>query len=193
MRHINTHKLSSYVLISFKLTCMQCFPSCSKEGCQEKPEETSSIRNQRCILIVTWQKSNPNSKGIISLSFESESCWGNVCLVPDCHVDIALILDSSYHIGHRRFNLQKNFIGRLVAMLKVGPDGPHVGVVQARCVSGLSVSFSINITNVSLNTTNTKRNISKMFTFMLSVRCLGLNSTWATTVCPKMWFLLSKR
>ncbi|KAF7704195.1 hypothetical protein HF521_021267 [Silurus meridionalis] len=49
----------------------------------------------------------------------------------DCLVDIALILDSSYHIGHRRFNLQKNLIGRLAAMLKVGPDGPHVGVVQA--------------------------------------------------------------
>ncbi|XP_062863993.1 cochlin [Trichomycterus rosablanca] len=49
----------------------------------------------------------------------------------DCQVDIALLLDSSYHIGHRRFNLQKNFIGRLAAMLKVGKDGPHIGVVQA--------------------------------------------------------------
>ncbi|KAI4902195.1 hypothetical protein NFI96_029562 [Prochilodus magdalenae] len=49
----------------------------------------------------------------------------------DCQVDIALLLDSSYHIGQRRFNLQKNFIGRLAAMLKVGPDGPRVGVVQA--------------------------------------------------------------
>ncbi|XP_017331296.1 cochlin isoform X2 [Ictalurus punctatus] len=49
----------------------------------------------------------------------------------DCLVDIAVLLDSSYHIGHRRFNLQKNFIGRLAAMLKVGPDGPHMGVVQA--------------------------------------------------------------
>ncbi|XP_076833905.1 cochlin [Brachyhypopomus gauderio] len=49
----------------------------------------------------------------------------------DCQVDIAIVLDSSYHIGHRRFNLQKNFISRLAAMLKVGPDGPRVGVVQA--------------------------------------------------------------
>ncbi|XP_060789905.1 cochlin [Neoarius graeffei] len=49
----------------------------------------------------------------------------------DCHVDIALILDSSYHIGNRRFNLQKNFIGKLTTVLKVGPDGPHVGLVQA--------------------------------------------------------------
>uniref|UniRef100_W5KLA0 Cochlin n=1 Tax=Astyanax mexicanus TaxID=7994 RepID=W5KLA0_ASTMX len=48
-----------------------------------------------------------------------------------CQVDVALLLDSSYNIGQRRFNLQKNFIGRLAAMLKVGPDGPRVGVVQA--------------------------------------------------------------
>lgn len=58
-------------------------------------------------------------------------------------MDIALILDSSYNIGQRRFNLQKNFIGRLAAMLKVGPDGPHVGVVQARCVTGLHGLFRI--------------------------------------------------
>ncbi|XP_066529510.1 cochlin [Hoplias malabaricus] len=48
----------------------------------------------------------------------------------ECQVDIAVLLDSSYHIGQRRFNLQKNFIGRLAAMLKIGPDGPRVGVVQ---------------------------------------------------------------
>lgn len=77
-------------------------------------------------------------------------------------MDIALILDSSYHIGHRRFNLQKNFIGRLVAMLKVGPDGPHVGVVQARFVLCLYVLFRINLFMCS------KTNISKMFTCVFS-------------------------
>uniref|UniRef100_A0A8C1IP36 Cochlin n=1 Tax=Cyprinus carpio TaxID=7962 RepID=A0A8C1IP36_CYPCA len=30
----------------------------------------------------------------------------------------------------RRFNLQKSFVSKLVAMLKVGTPGPHVGVVQ---------------------------------------------------------------
>ncbi|XP_016400089.1 cochlin-like [Sinocyclocheilus rhinocerous] len=48
----------------------------------------------------------------------------------DCPVDMALLLDSSYNIGQRRFNLQKNFVSKLVAMLKVGTPGPHVGVVQ---------------------------------------------------------------
>ncbi len=55
-----------------------------------------------------------------------------VNVVPDCPVDMALLLDSSYNIGQRRYNLQKNFVSKLVAMLKVGTPGPHVGVVQTR-------------------------------------------------------------
>ncbi|XP_028677766.2 cochlin isoform X1 [Erpetoichthys calabaricus] len=49
----------------------------------------------------------------------------------DCKVDIAFLLDGSYNIGRRRFNLQKNFISKLCVMLGIGPEGPHVGVVQA--------------------------------------------------------------
>ncbi|TRY84983.1 hypothetical protein DNTS_028858 [Danionella cerebrum] len=48
----------------------------------------------------------------------------------DCPVDMALLLDSSYNIGQRRFNLQKSFVSKLTAMLKIGTPGPHVGVVQ---------------------------------------------------------------
>lgn len=83
------------------------------------------------------------------MSYLSDSYLNNIPLIPDCHVDIALILDGSYHIGHRRFNLQKNFIGRLAAMLKIGPDGPHVGVVQARCAS--EVLFIWNGINMHQN------------------------------------------
>ncbi|KAG7465621.1 hypothetical protein MATL_G00155460 [Megalops atlanticus] len=50
--------------------------------------------------------------------------------IKDCRVDIALLLDGSYNIGQRRFNLQKNFVSKLVLMLRAGPDGPGVGVVQ---------------------------------------------------------------
>ncbi|KAM6973194.1 cochlin [Aplochiton taeniatus] len=49
----------------------------------------------------------------------------------ECQMEIALVLDSSNNIGQRRFNLQKSFISKLAAMLRVGPNGPHVGVVQA--------------------------------------------------------------
>ncbi|KAL4613048.1 cochlin [Arapaima gigas] len=49
----------------------------------------------------------------------------------DCQVDIAMLLDGSYNIGQRRFNLQKSFVSKLVLMLRTGPEGPHMGVVQA--------------------------------------------------------------
>ncbi|KAJ4920042.1 hypothetical protein JOQ06_021959 [Pogonophryne albipinna] len=49
----------------------------------------------------------------------------------DCLMDIAMVIDSSKNIGQRRFNLQKNLISKLAAMLRVGPTGPHVGLIQA--------------------------------------------------------------
>ena len=47
-------------------------------------------------------------------------------------MDIAMVIDSSNNIGQRRFNLQKNFVTKLATMLRVGPTGPHVGLIQAR-------------------------------------------------------------
>ncbi|XP_060615681.2 cochlin [Anolis sagrei] len=49
----------------------------------------------------------------------------------DCKADIAFLIDGSYNIGQRRFNLQKNFVGKVAMMLGIGTEGPHVGVVQA--------------------------------------------------------------
>ncbi|XP_077394939.1 cochlin isoform X2 [Festucalex cinctus] len=49
----------------------------------------------------------------------------------DCQMDIAVVMDSSSNLGRRRFNLQKSFVSKLVAMLKVGVNGPHVALVQA--------------------------------------------------------------
>nr|XP_020644068.1 cochlin [Pogona vitticeps]XP_020644069.1 cochlin [Pogona vitticeps] len=49
----------------------------------------------------------------------------------DCKADIAFLIDGSYSIGQRRFNLQKNFVGKIATMLGIGTEGPHVGVVQA--------------------------------------------------------------
>ncbi|KAG9336363.1 hypothetical protein JZ751_002710 [Albula glossodonta] len=48
----------------------------------------------------------------------------------DCQVDIALLVDGSYNIGQRRFILQKNFVSKLAMTLRIGPEGPHMGVVQ---------------------------------------------------------------
>uniref|UniRef100_A0A8D0GWG9 Cochlin n=1 Tax=Sphenodon punctatus TaxID=8508 RepID=A0A8D0GWG9_SPHPU len=49
----------------------------------------------------------------------------------DCKADLAFLIDGSYNIGQRRFNLQKNFVGKIAVMLGIGTEGPHVGVVQA--------------------------------------------------------------
>nr|XP_023402386.1 cochlin [Loxodonta africana] len=49
----------------------------------------------------------------------------------DCRADIAFLIDGSFNIGQRRFNLQKNFVGKVALMLGIGTEGPHVGLVQA--------------------------------------------------------------
>lgn len=53
-------------------------------------------------------------------------------LSTDCKADIAFLIDGSFNIGQRRFNLQKNFVGKVALMLGIGTEGPHVGLVQAR-------------------------------------------------------------
>lgn len=55
-----------------------------------------------------------------------------VLLSADCKADIAFLIDGSFNIGQRRFNLQKNFVGKVALMLGIGTEGPHVGLVQAR-------------------------------------------------------------
>ncbi|XP_041827272.1 cochlin [Melanotaenia boesemani] len=49
----------------------------------------------------------------------------------DCQIDVAMVIDSSSNIGQRRFNLQKNFVAKLAAALRIGPTGPHIGLIQA--------------------------------------------------------------
>uniref|UniRef100_A0A3B4G9A0 Cochlin n=1 Tax=Pundamilia nyererei TaxID=303518 RepID=A0A3B4G9A0_9CICH len=64
-------------------------------------------------------------------SFSLTSRWSHFDVDTDCQMDIAMVIDSSSNIGQRRFNLQKNFIAKLAAMLRVGPIGPHIGLIQA--------------------------------------------------------------
>ncbi|GCB81058.1 hypothetical protein scyTo_0022455, partial [Scyliorhinus torazame] len=47
-----------------------------------------------------------------------------------CKADIAFLLDGSWNLGRRRFNLQKNFVVRVTSLLGVGLQGPLVGIVQ---------------------------------------------------------------
>ncbi|XP_053192173.1 cochlin [Scomber japonicus] len=69
----------------------------------------------------------PGKKPLKKPSVKKALTGGN----KDCQMDIAMVIDSSNNIGQRRFNLQKSFVAKLSSMLRVGPTGPHVGVVQA--------------------------------------------------------------
>ncbi|XP_041810109.1 cochlin [Chelmon rostratus] len=69
----------------------------------------------------------PAKKAVKKPSVKKALTGGN----KDCQMDIAMVIDSSSNIGQRRFNLQKHFVAKLVAMLRVGQTGPHVGLIQA--------------------------------------------------------------
>ncbi|XP_072107205.1 cochlin [Mobula birostris] len=51
-------------------------------------------------------------------------------VIKDCKADIAFLIDGSWNLGKRRFNLQKNFVIRVTNLLGIGPEGPLVGIVQ---------------------------------------------------------------
>ncbi|XP_070698758.1 cochlin [Pempheris klunzingeri] len=69
----------------------------------------------------------PAKKAVKKPSVKKALTGGN----KDCQTDIAFIIDSGNNIGRRRFNLQKNFVAKLVSTLRVGQTGPHIGLVQA--------------------------------------------------------------
>uniref|UniRef100_H3ARA8 Cochlin n=1 Tax=Latimeria chalumnae TaxID=7897 RepID=H3ARA8_LATCH len=62
----------------------------------------------------------------------------------NCKVDIAFLLDGSYNIGQRRFNLQKNFLVKVTALLRVGSEGPQVGFIQARYSEEPKIELYLN-------------------------------------------------
>ncbi|KAM3919294.1 cochlin [Leptodactylus fuscus] len=80
-----------------------------------KPVSTQQQKQQQASIASRRQKKTP------------EKSTGN----KDCKAEIAFVLDGSFNIGQRRFNLQKNFVAKVALMLGIGTDGPHVGVVQS--------------------------------------------------------------
>ncbi|NXJ00717.1 VITRN protein, partial [Psophia crepitans] len=49
---------------------------------------------------------------------------------PNCKVDLAFLMDGSWSIGKRRFQLQKQFLGNVAQALGIGSAGPLMGIVQ---------------------------------------------------------------
>ncbi|KAM6082506.1 vitrin isoform 1-T1 [Chlamydotis macqueenii] len=49
---------------------------------------------------------------------------------PNCKVDLSFLMDGSWSIGKRRFQLQKQFLGNMAQALGIGSAGPLMGIVQ---------------------------------------------------------------
>ncbi|XP_052662247.1 vitrin isoform X7 [Harpia harpyja] len=49
---------------------------------------------------------------------------------PNCKVDLSFLMDGSWSIGKRRFQLQKHFLGNVAQALDIGSTGPLMGIVQ---------------------------------------------------------------
>ncbi|NXC32332.1 VITRN protein, partial [Campylorhamphus procurvoides] len=47
-----------------------------------------------------------------------------------CKVDLSFLMDGSWSIGKRRFQLQKRFLGNMAQALGIGSAGPLMGIVQ---------------------------------------------------------------
>uniref|UniRef100_A0A8D2PTM0 Vitrin n=1 Tax=Zosterops lateralis melanops TaxID=1220523 RepID=A0A8D2PTM0_ZOSLA len=74
-------------------------------------------------LAVAACKKHSNQKGLkISSMF--------LYLSSDCKVDLSFLMDGSWSIGKRRFQLQKRFLGNMAQALGIGSTGPLMGIVQ---------------------------------------------------------------
>ncbi|NXW61763.1 VITRN protein, partial [Eurystomus gularis] len=49
---------------------------------------------------------------------------------PNCKVDLSFLMDGSWSIGKRRFQLQKQFLSNIAQALGIGNTGPLMGIVQ---------------------------------------------------------------
>ncbi|KAF1625874.1 Vitrin, partial [Eudyptes filholi] len=49
---------------------------------------------------------------------------------PNCKVDLSFLMDGSWSIGKRRFQLQKQFLGNMAQALGISSTGPLMGIVQ---------------------------------------------------------------
>ncbi|KFR04787.1 Vitrin, partial [Nipponia nippon] len=67
-----------------------------------------------------------NSKGEFNPKPLESISQGN----PNCKVDLSFLMDGSWSIGKRRFQLQKQFLGNVAQALGIGSAGPLMGIVQ---------------------------------------------------------------
>uniref|UniRef100_A0A8C3KAN4 Vitrin n=1 Tax=Calidris pygmaea TaxID=425635 RepID=A0A8C3KAN4_9CHAR len=108
------------------------------------PKPTPTPATTRTTTVVAAAKTRPGLHRIrdighfsfLSLDFSSKEelnlkpvepiSQGN----PNCKVDLSFLMDGSWSIGKRRFQLQKQFLGNVAQALGTGSAGPLMGIVQ---------------------------------------------------------------
>ncbi|XP_061846086.1 vitrin isoform X1 [Colius striatus] len=76
---------------------------------------------------------------------------------PNCKVDLSFLMDGSWSIGKRRFQLQKQFLGNMAQALGIGSAGPLMGIVQYG--NDPSIEFNLNTYVNSKDVRNAIENI----------------------------------
>uniref|UniRef100_A0A670XN48 Cochlin n=1 Tax=Pseudonaja textilis TaxID=8673 RepID=A0A670XN48_PSETE len=95
-----------------------------------------------------------------TFSISSEKCTLGglpVQRLDNCKVDLAFLMDGSWSIGRRRFQIQKQFLKDVSQALDVGPIGPLMGIVQY----GDDPSTEFNL-KANANTKDLKNAIEKI-------------------------------
>uniref|UniRef100_A0A8C6JIQ2 Vitrin n=1 Tax=Melopsittacus undulatus TaxID=13146 RepID=A0A8C6JIQ2_MELUD len=99
----------------------------------------TGIQRQEPVAAFRRADSSPSHLGdlsFLSLGFSSKEelnpkplesiSQGN----PNCKIDLSFLMDGSWSIGKRRFQLQKRFLGNVAQALGIGSAGPLMGIVQ---------------------------------------------------------------
>ncbi|XP_031958464.1 vitrin isoform X3 [Corvus moneduloides] len=83
---------------------------------------------QRQEPVATFQRA---ASSPAHLAMETDSWKPGLSLFDtDCKVDLSFLMDGSWSIGKRRFQLQKRFLGNVAQALGIGSAGPLMGIVQ---------------------------------------------------------------
>ncbi|XP_052662245.1 vitrin isoform X5 [Harpia harpyja] len=83
---------------------------------------------QRQEPVATFQRA---ASSTAHLAMETDSWKPGLSLFDtDCKVDLSFLMDGSWSIGKRRFQLQKHFLGNVAQALDIGSTGPLMGIVQ---------------------------------------------------------------
>ncbi|NWX46660.1 VITRN protein, partial [Steatornis caripensis] len=107
------------------ITIPSLIPPCSYKNFSSlscvKAMETDSWKHRSSLFETGF-----SSKEELNPKLLESTAQGN----PNCKVDLSFLMDGSWSIGKRRFQLQKRFLSNVAQALGIGSGGPLMGIVQ---------------------------------------------------------------